>query len=96
MSFDPSDGGAPQRRVSRRTFLSTQRTACRRHRCPPLALRHAEAAMAATRSHPPGLVGCDHVGIMVPNIEEATDWFRDILGATDPLTFGPFSTPRET
>jgi catechol 2,3-dioxygenase-like lactoylglutathione lyase family enzyme len=38
----------------------------------------------------------DHAGIMVPNIEEATAWFRDIMGATDPLTFGPFSDPTGT
>lgn len=63
----------------------------------PVALGGTQAALAAGTGRPspgaPGLVGTDHVGIMVPNIEEATDWFRDILGARDPLTFGPFSDP---
>jgi catechol 2,3-dioxygenase-like lactoylglutathione lyase family enzyme len=93
MSLDPSDGGAPQRRVSRRTFLSTGAQLAVATGVAPLALGGTPAALAATRSRPPGLVGTDHIGIMVPNIAEATDWFRDILGATDPLTFGPFSDP---
>jgi catechol 2,3-dioxygenase-like lactoylglutathione lyase family enzyme len=92
MSLDPPSG-APSRRVSRRTFLSTGAQLAVATGAVPLALEAAPAALAATRGRPPGLVGCDHVGIMVPNIEEATAWFRDILGATDPLTFGPFSDP---
>ncbi len=38
-----------------------------------------------------GLVGMDHVGITVPNITEAVDWFEDVMGCVAPLTFGPFS-----
>ena len=42
----------------------------------PLALGGAQAALAATQKRgAPGLVGMDHAGIMVPNIEEATAWF---------------------
>jgi len=37
-----------------------------------------------------GLVGVDHVGITVPDINQAVEWFEDILGAVAPLTFGPF------
>jgi catechol 2,3-dioxygenase-like lactoylglutathione lyase family enzyme len=37
-----------------------------------------------------GLVGCDHVGITVPNIAQAIEWFEDVMGAVAPLTFGPF------
>ena len=37
-----------------------------------------------------GLVGCDHVGITVPDINQAIEWFEDVLGAAAPLTFGPF------
>jgi len=36
-----------------------------------------------------GLVGCDHVGITVPDINQAIEWFEDVLGARAPLTFGP-------
>ena len=37
-----------------------------------------------------GLVGCDHVGITVPDINQAIEWFEDVMGAVAPLTFGPF------
>ena len=37
-----------------------------------------------------GLVGMDHVGITVPSINQAIEWFEDVLGAVAPLTFGPF------
>jgi catechol 2,3-dioxygenase-like lactoylglutathione lyase family enzyme len=97
MSLDPSDGGAAQRRLSRRTFLSTGAQLAAATAVAPLALGAAPAALAATgRRGAPGLVGMDHAGIMVPNIEEATAWFKDIMGATDPLTFGPFSDPTGT
>src|SRR5436190_21018749 len=36
-----------------------------------------------------GLVGTDHVGLTVPDIGEAVAWFKDVMGATDPLSFGP-------
>jgi catechol 2,3-dioxygenase-like lactoylglutathione lyase family enzyme len=37
------------------------------------------------------LVGVDHVGITVPDLNQATEWFEDILGAVTPLRFGPFA-----
>jgi catechol 2,3-dioxygenase-like lactoylglutathione lyase family enzyme len=37
-----------------------------------------------------GLVGFDHVGITVPDINQAIEWFEDVMGAVAPLTFGPF------
>ncbi|HLE98498.1 MAG TPA: hypothetical protein VI540_01285, partial [Gaiellaceae bacterium] len=37
-----------------------------------------------------GLVGVDHVGITVPDIGVAVEWFEDVLGCNAPLTFGPF------
>jgi catechol 2,3-dioxygenase-like lactoylglutathione lyase family enzyme len=43
-----------------------------------------------------GLVGTDHVGLTVPNIDEAVAWFKDVMGATDPLSFGPISDPKGT
>jgi catechol 2,3-dioxygenase-like lactoylglutathione lyase family enzyme len=43
-----------------------------------------------------GLVGMDHVGITVPDIGEAVDWFEDVMGCVAPLTFGPFSDPTGT
>lgn len=43
-----------------------------------------------------GLVGADHVGLTVPNIAEAVAWFREVMGATAPLSFGPISDPQGT
>jgi catechol 2,3-dioxygenase-like lactoylglutathione lyase family enzyme len=37
-----------------------------------------------------GLVGMDHVGITVPDIDEAVAWFENVMGCVAPLTFGPF------
>src|SRR6187431_3034377 len=37
-----------------------------------------------------GLVGMYHVGITVPNIGQAVDWFEDVMGCVAPLSFGPF------
>jgi catechol 2,3-dioxygenase-like lactoylglutathione lyase family enzyme len=41
----------------------------------------------------PGLLGIDHVGITVPDISAAASWFAEVLGGTNPLTFGPFADP---
>jgi catechol 2,3-dioxygenase-like lactoylglutathione lyase family enzyme len=41
----------------------------------------------------PGLLGIDHVGITVPDIRQAIAWFENVLGYSEPLTFGPFSDP---
>jgi catechol 2,3-dioxygenase-like lactoylglutathione lyase family enzyme len=43
-----------------------------------------------------GLVGVDHVGITVPDIDEAVAWFEDVMGCSAPLTFGPFGDPTGT
>jgi len=43
-----------------------------------------------------GLVGMDHVGITVPDISEAVEWFERVLGCSAPLTFGPFGDPTGT
>ncbi len=44
----------------------------------------------------PGLLGLDHVGITVPDIDEAVGWFEDVLGCRAPLSFGPFLDPTGT
>jgi catechol 2,3-dioxygenase-like lactoylglutathione lyase family enzyme len=44
----------------------------------------------------PGLLGIDHIGITVPNIQQAIAWFKDVLGYIEPLTFGPFADPTGT
>jgi catechol 2,3-dioxygenase-like lactoylglutathione lyase family enzyme len=42
----------------------------------------------------PGVLGVDHMGIMVPNVKQARDWFVNVLGCTAPLRFGPFGDPK--
>jgi catechol 2,3-dioxygenase-like lactoylglutathione lyase family enzyme len=41
----------------------------------------------------PGLLGIDHIGLTVPNIDVAAAWLEQKLGFINPLTFGPFSDP---
>jgi catechol 2,3-dioxygenase-like lactoylglutathione lyase family enzyme len=43
-----------------------------------------------------GLVGTDHIGITVPDIAAAVEWFEDVMGAVAPLTFGPIADPTGT
>lgn len=38
----------------------------------------------------PGLAGTDHVGFTVPDIEEATRFFVDVIGCTFVYEIGPF------
>jgi catechol 2,3-dioxygenase-like lactoylglutathione lyase family enzyme len=42
----------------------------------------------------PGLLGIDHIGITVPDVDAAATWFERNLGFINPLTFGPFSDPQ--
>lgn len=59
------------------------------------SLLGAGAATAAAGAPPKGgagqlgMVGLDHVGITVPDIKAAIEWFEDVLGAEAPLSFGP-------
>ena len=41
----------------------------------------------------PSLLGVDHIGVTVPDIDAAVAWFEDVLGCSAPLTFGPFGDP---
>ena len=60
-----------------------------------LPMLGASPALAKARSKL-GLVGTDHVGLTVPNIAEAVAWFKDVMGAAAPLSFGPISDPKGT
>jgi catechol 2,3-dioxygenase-like lactoylglutathione lyase family enzyme len=53
----------------------------------------APAAPAGDGAGQLGLVGMDHVGLTVPDIDEAVAWFQRVMGCAAPLTFGPFSDP---
>jgi catechol 2,3-dioxygenase-like lactoylglutathione lyase family enzyme len=61
-----------------------------------LAVAAALAAtiMTASGAHAdgiPGLRGHDHTGITVPDIKQATDFFVDVLGCQQAMSFGPFA-----
>jgi catechol 2,3-dioxygenase-like lactoylglutathione lyase family enzyme len=64
-----------------------------------LALGAASPSNAAPRGDGAGqlgLVGMDHVGLTVPDIDEAIAWFQEVMGCSAPLTFGPFGDPTGT
>ena len=58
-----------------------------------LPMLGASPALAKARSKL-GLVGTDHVGLTVPNIAEVVAWFKDVMGAAAPLSFGPMAAIR--
>jgi catechol 2,3-dioxygenase-like lactoylglutathione lyase family enzyme len=74
--------------ISRQAFLARGAAVAGALAVGPLAL--AERARAGVGKGELGLVGVDHVGITVPHLNQAVEWFEDILGAVNPLTFGPF------
>ena len=39
----------------------------------------------------PGLVGTDHIGFTVPDLEQAHDFFVRVLGCTHVYTLGPYA-----
>jgi catechol 2,3-dioxygenase-like lactoylglutathione lyase family enzyme len=82
-------------RMPRSQFLSRgAKLAAAVAAAPLIAAGSAEAAPAHGHDcNRLGLVGMDHVGLTVPDIAEAIEWFQDVMGASAPLTFGPFSDP---
>ncbi len=83
-------------RMGRRRFLSAGAVAVVAAAAAPLlgserAFAAADGALHRLGSGDLGLVGMDHVGLTVPDINQAIEWFEDILGAAAPLTFGPFA-----
>jgi len=40
----------------------------------------------------PGLRGSDHIGITVPDLDEAVDFFVNVIGCEPFYTLGPFSS----
>ena len=41
---------------------------------------------------PPGIRGTDHVGVTVPDMDQATAFFTDVLGCQLAFTAGPFKS----
>jgi len=44
----------------------------------------------------PGLKGQDHVGVTVPNMDEAVSFFVDVVGCEKAMSFGPFKDDEGT
>src|SRR5438874_2000459 len=74
--------------MPRRTFLSRSALAIGVVAAGPML--GAERALSGVGQGELNLVGLDHVGLTVPDINQAIEWYEDILGAVAPLTFGPF------
>jgi catechol 2,3-dioxygenase-like lactoylglutathione lyase family enzyme len=49
--------------------------------------------MPAIPQRIPGLAGVEHIGLTVPNLDEATRFFTDLLGAETLYDVGPFESP---
>ena len=54
------------------------------------------SAAAAQADAIPGMRGHDHTGITVPNIDEAVDFFTNVIGCKKATSFGPFSDDNGT
>jgi catechol 2,3-dioxygenase-like lactoylglutathione lyase family enzyme len=72
--------------MDRRTFLAAVGASA----AAPLLGAWPAAAAPAIGKGELELVGIDHIGLTVPDINQAIEWYEDILGAVAPLTFGPF------
>lgn len=48
-------------------------------------------AAAPASAQMPGLRGHDHTGITVPDIKQAADFFINVLGCKEAMSFGPFA-----
>ena len=44
----------------------------------------------------PGIRGLDHIGVTVPDIEQAVGFFQDVLGCKEAFRFGPFMDDKGT
>jgi catechol 2,3-dioxygenase-like lactoylglutathione lyase family enzyme len=80
-----------ERQMPRRAFLAKSAMAFGAVVAAPLAGAQGAFAGNGNGRGELNLVGLDHVGLTVPDINQAIEWFEDILGAVAPLTFGPFA-----
>lgn len=56
-----------------------------------LALLATSILSNAASSDPlPGMQGVNHIGMTVPDMEEAVSFFSDVLGCEEAMSFGPF------
>lgn len=50
--------------------------------------------LAATADPLPGMRGIDHVGLTVPDLDQATTFFSEVMGCQKVTGFGPLSDPK--
>lgn len=63
--------------------------------CAALCLS-ATSVWAAEGGGIPGVRGIDHIGFTVPDIDQGVNFFRDVMGCTEAMRFGPFSDDKGT
>lgn len=54
------------------------------------------AAVPAAAGSLPGMRGIDHIGMTVPDIAAATDFFTNVMGCKAAMSFGPFADDKGT
>ena len=60
-----------------------------------MPLRSASSPPVPAPTRVPGLAGLEHVGLTVPDIDVATRFFSEVLGAETLYDIGPFASPDE-
>src|SRR5690242_20577362 len=86
-----------QSRMPRRDFLARGAKLAAAATAAPYLVAPGKALAGGGPGHAHlGLIGTDHVGITVPDINQAIEWFEDVMGAVAPLSFGPISDPTGT
>ena len=62
--------------------------------CAVLAL--AGANSSAGEKTIPGIRGLDHIGVTVPDVDQAVTFFQEVLGCQEAFRFGPFMDDKGT
>jgi len=62
--------------------------------CAVLAM-HGAFAWAGDKTIP-GVRGVDHIGVTVPDVEQAVAFFQDVVGCKEAFRFGPFMDDKGT
>ncbi|MER8693185.1 VOC family protein [Mesorhizobium opportunistum] len=61
-----------------------------------LAAAMLGSAGMASASSIPGMRGHDHTGITVPDMKQAVDFFTEVVGCKNAMSFGPFADDKGT
>lgn len=61
-----------------------------------LAAATLGSAGMATAGSIPGMRGHDHTGITVPDMKQAVDFFTEVVGCKNAMSFGPFADDKGT